>query len=43
MTTRPLKERVLGGRTRVRMIAYGMDSQVYQRALAQGVSALKQR
>ena len=25
------------------IIAYGMDSQVYQKALAQGISALKQR
>jgi 2-dehydro-3-deoxyglucarate aldolase/4-hydroxy-2-oxoheptanedioate aldolase len=25
-----------------RMIAYGMDSQVFQRALAQGISTLKQ-
>jgi hypothetical protein len=25
------------------MIAYGMDSQVYQKALAQGISALKER
>jgi 2-keto-3-deoxy-L-rhamnonate aldolase RhmA len=24
------------------MIAYGMDSQVYQRALAQGIATLKQ-